>query len=96
MAGLILGVLTAIAAAMTLLSTLPIAHGLVRVCDFPRLQIAAIAIVLLLLTLALLPLGPGAVLLLAVQASVLAVQAVICLRFTPLWRVQSLSLRRRF
>ncbi len=90
MVGLILAALTAIAAIMTLLPVLPIAHGFVRVCDFPRLQIGAVAIVLFVLTLALLAVTPGTLLLLLVQASIAAAQAAICLRFTPAWRAQSL------
>ena len=93
MAGPVLAILTAIVAAMTATPAIPIAHGLVRVCDFPRLQIAGIAVLLIVSTLAFLPIGPGALLLLAVQISTAAAQAAICLRFTPLWRVQSLPFK---
>jgi endonuclease/exonuclease/phosphatase (EEP) superfamily protein YafD len=86
---------TALASAMTLLPVLPVAHGLVRVCDFPRLQIAAVAVLLATATLAFLPFGWGAIILLAVQIAIAATQAVICLRFTPLWRVQSLPVEGR-
>ncbi len=90
MAALSIGALTAILAAMTLLPALPVAHGLVRVCDFPRVQIACIALALIAVTIAFLPMSAGVLLLLAVQASTVAAQTAICLRFTPLWRVQSL------
>ncbi|HET7715303.1 MAG TPA: endonuclease/exonuclease/phosphatase family protein [Bauldia sp.] len=90
MAGpLLLGV-TALMAAMTFLPLVPIAHGFIRVCDFPRLQILGIAVVLSALTIVLLPTSWGTLLLLGTQGSVIAVQLAICLRFTPLWRVQSL------
>jgi endonuclease/exonuclease/phosphatase (EEP) superfamily protein YafD len=85
----LLTALTGIIVIMTLVPLLPIPHGIVRVCDFPRLQIAAVAIGLAPLTFFTLGFQDGALLLMAAQFCVLVVQTAICLRFTPLWRVQS-------
>jgi endonuclease/exonuclease/phosphatase (EEP) superfamily protein YafD len=89
----VLGALTALVAAVTLLPFVPIPHGAVRVCDFPRQQAALLAAVLLVVTVAAvgatgLGLALGAVLLVT-----LAVQLVYILRFTPVWRVQSVVAR---
>jgi endonuclease/exonuclease/phosphatase (EEP) superfamily protein YafD len=80
---------TWVLATATLLPTLPFASGFVRVCDFPRLQIGAAALLLLALTVSLVPVSPAFWGLTAVQAAILAAQAAICLRFTPLHRTQS-------
>ena len=93
MAATVLTILTVMVAAVTVIPVIPIAHGFIRVCDFPRLQIAGIAFLLVITTLALLPIGPSVLLLLAVQISTVAAQAAICLRFTPLWRIQSLPFK---
>lgn len=73
---------------MTLLPFLRMAHGAVRSCDFPRLQILALALCLAPLLPLLLerPWGPG---LAAAMLAVAATQAAHVLRFTPLWRTQS-------
>jgi endonuclease/exonuclease/phosphatase (EEP) superfamily protein YafD len=81
---------TTLLAAMTVAPLVPIAHGIVRVCDFPRLQIIGAVTVLFGLTFALLPTSGLSVTLLAVQGLIAGVQSAICLRFTPLWRVQSI------
>ena len=81
---------TAIVALTTLVALLPMPHGVVRFCDFPRLQIAVVALGLAILTALVLDFGLVPMLLLAVQLSVAAAQSAICLRFTPMWRVQSL------
>ena len=83
-------VFTALLAVVTLVPFLPIAHGSVRICDFPRLQIVGLAVALIVLTAGFGPEGAIGAGLLAVQIAVVAVQGAICLRFTPLWRVQSL------
>jgi endonuclease/exonuclease/phosphatase (EEP) superfamily protein YafD len=87
---LLIGGLTALLAVATLIPLLPVAHGFVRVCDFPRLQIAAFALVLAAFTLWDVP-PPSAWVLLAVQAAVAMAQVLQCIRFTPLWRIQSLA-----
>lgn len=75
----------------TLLPFLAVAHGIVRVCDFPRVQIAALAALVAGLALWLVePRWWAAALALALLA-VVAVQASYIIRFTPLWRVQSLA-----
>jgi endonuclease/exonuclease/phosphatase (EEP) superfamily protein YafD len=85
----LLSALTGILAIMTLVPLLPIPHGFVRVCDFPRFQIAVVALGLAPLTFFTLGFQDGALLLMAAQFCVVIVQTVICLRFSPLWRVQS-------
>lgn len=86
-------IVTMVLAAATLLPTLPFASGFVRVCDFPRLQIGAGALLLLVLTVLIAPVSAVYLGLLAVQAGIVAVQAAICVRFTPLRRKQSLACR---
>jgi hypothetical protein len=66
--------LTAVTAIMTLVPLLPVPHGFVRICDFPRLQIAVVAIGLAVLTLLTLGFEEGALLLLGVQFCVAAAQ----------------------
>jgi endonuclease/exonuclease/phosphatase (EEP) superfamily protein YafD len=90
MTAAVVAVLTGIAAAMTLLPFIPLAHGLIRVCDFPRIQIATLALLLSVVSFALLPAGVFTWALIAVQLSTAAVQGTICARFTSVWRVQSL------
>jgi endonuclease/exonuclease/phosphatase (EEP) superfamily protein YafD len=80
---------TLVLATATLLPTLPFASGFIRVCDFPRLQIGAAALLLLAMTAVLVPVPPVFWGLAAVQAAIVAVQAATCLRFTPLHRKQS-------
>ena len=84
---------TLVLATATLLPTLPFASGFVRVCDFPRLQIGAAALLLLALTAFLVPVSPVFWGLAAIQTTILAVQAAVCLRFTPLHRKQSKAYR---
>jgi endonuclease/exonuclease/phosphatase (EEP) superfamily protein YafD len=81
----------AVLAIATLLPFLRVAHGIVRVCDFPRLQIAALALVLAGLALWIVEPGWLAWMLALLLAAVVAVQAVFILPFTPLWQVQSLK-----
>lgn len=80
---------TVLVVAFTVVPLIPIAHGFVRVCEFPRLQIVVLTLVLAVLTLLFVPMPDGG-LLLAFQAAVVVTQGRICLRYTPLWRVQSL------
>lgn len=77
----ILAVLLAIA---TLLPFLPVAHGVVRIGDFPRQQFLALAIALVIL--APLTLESGAAGLVLVGFVVAAIQAWHIVEFTPLWK----------
>lgn len=79
---------TAILAVGTVVPFLPQASGLVRVCDFPRVQITALAAGLAVLT-ALFVTDTGKYVLLVVQIAIVAVQSAIWLRYTPLWPVQT-------
>lgn len=87
----IIAALTTLVAVTTILPALPIAHGFVRVCDFPRLQIALLAALLLPVTLVFGPGGWAQWLMLGVQLAVVVRQGLICLRYTPLWRNQSIA-----
>ena len=81
-------VLTALLVVATALPFLPLAHGVVRVGDFPRQQFLALALLLLCLSL---PFAEGTwwrIVQLAL-AAVALVQAIHVVRFTPLWRRQS-------
>lgn len=87
----IVALATLILVAATVLPTLPFAWGFIRICDFPRLQIGALAFLLLLVTVMALPNTALSFGLAGLQAGVVAVQSVICLRFTPLHGKQSQS-----
>lgn len=80
----IVAIATLILALATVLPTLPFAWGFIRICDFPRLQIGMLALLLLPLTLVAVPDAAISYGLAAVQAGIAGVQFAICLRFTPL------------
>lgn len=84
----IAAILTGLLVLATVLPHIPIAHGVVRVADFPRQQIVFITLVLLAATLLLEP-GWQRYLLQAVLALIVAVQTALILPFTPLWRKQT-------
>src|SRR5687768_11667172 len=88
---IVLGALTALVAVVTLMPFVPVPHGAVRVCDFPRQQTALLAAVLLVVTVAAVGATPFGLAVRAVLLLVLAVQLVYILRFTPVWRVQSVA-----
>lgn len=91
MALVLINLAAAVLVAATILPFVPVAHGLVRVCDFPRVQIAVLAVLVAALALWLVePLWWAVTLALALLAAI-AVQATRIVRFTPLWRVQSLK-----
>lgn len=81
--------LAALLVLMTLLPFLRVAHGAVRSCDFPRLQICGIALALAPILYAFLPIPWGAALG-VLMLLVAAIQTGHVIRFTPLWRRQSL------
>lgn len=72
--------------AITLLAKLPLHHWWIRAGEFPRLQLASLAI----LVLALLPFTDGPLVLptLVCGGAVLGIQLYYILPWTPLWRVQ--------
>lgn len=85
--------LTVFLSISTLLPFLPVAHGIVRVGDFPRQQILAIALALLVATVVV---GDGATAWRIVQLALLVVaciQVFFILPFTPLWRKQTVDHR---
>ncbi len=90
-AGLICLILTAIIALATGVARLPLAHGFARYFDFPRVQLLALALLAavgLVTTDLPAPWRWGAGILLALAV---ADQLAHVLRFTPLWRKQSLA-----
>lgn len=86
---LLIAVVTALLVAATILPWVPWPHGLIRTCDFPRLQIACLAAALMPVTLLLGSAGAAGATLLLMQGAVIVVQAAHCLPFTPLRPVQS-------
>lgn len=90
---IVLGFLAALLLAATLLSFAPIPHGAVRGLSFPRLQMLAIALAAMPLTVWLAEPPTARWLILAAEAAAAAVQAASILPFTPLWKKQSKSFR---
>ncbi|WP_165814609.1 endonuclease/exonuclease/phosphatase family protein [Labrenzia sp. 011] len=81
--------LSAICLAASLVPLLPVAHGLVRSFDFARLQVIAIA-VLILAAAAVSPLSHIEMAIIAVMTlTALAIQLVQVVPFTPLWFTQT-------
>lgn len=80
--------LTILLAAATALPFLPFAHGIVRIGDFPRQQILAIAVLLLALTF-LATSDATWRLMQVVLAAISMVQLYHIIPFTPVWRKQS-------
>jgi endonuclease/exonuclease/phosphatase (EEP) superfamily protein YafD len=72
---------TTLLAAATLLPWLPWSHGLVRACDYPRLQIATLAAVLIPIEITW---GTGVGAALVLQLGVIVIQMSYCWRFTRL------------
>lgn len=72
--------------AATLIARSPLTWWWIRACEFPRLQIAALAVLTALLALAAEP--PWSWLALAASLATLGLQAARILPWTPLWPVQ--------
>ncbi|BDA86648.1 endonuclease [Aureimonas sp. SA4125] len=86
---ILLCTLTGLVLAATLLSFVRVAHGFFRSFSFPRLQIFAVAVVLLpLIILFVRPMGLMEVTA-AADLATIVIQALSILPFTPLWRRQS-------
>ncbi len=83
--------LTAFFAVSTVLPFLPVAHGIVRIGDFPRQQVLAISLAVLALILVLSPTGPTWDVIAVVLAAVALVQAWHVVPFTPLVRRQTVD-----
>ena len=81
---------TVLLIASTILPWLPWPHGLIRACEFPRVQIASCAAVLVPMNF-LWDFGVGSIAALIAQLSIICVQASYCWRFTPLHRVETLA-----
>jgi len=89
--GIVLAALAALLAVATVLSFVSVAHGMVRVFSFPRLQILAVTLILLAVTLFLAEggwLAMGTALCLVVVA---IAQAVPIVQFTRLRKTQSMD-----
>lgn len=70
----------------TALPFLPLAHGIVRVGDFPRQQILSIAAIVLVAALLVADAEPAWIAIIALLAAIIVVQGWFVLQFTPLWR----------
>lgn len=80
---------TALLVIATALPFVPVSHGLIRIGDFPRQQIAVLAIVLLAVSLTVQDGRTPWYFVIALLGAVAAVQAWFVLPFTPLWRKQT-------
>ncbi|MBO6727208.1 MAG: endonuclease/exonuclease/phosphatase family protein [Rhizobiaceae bacterium] len=85
---LALEILTGLLAVATVLPHVPLAHGIVRIGDFPRQQIAALALILLAASFLTAPDWERAIVQ-AALAAILVVQTAFILPFTPIWRRQT-------
>jgi endonuclease/exonuclease/phosphatase (EEP) superfamily protein YafD len=81
---------TTLLAAATILPWLPWSHGLIRSCDFPRVQIASLAAFLIPLNFLLDASGGLSSGLFIAQLGIIFIQAFYCWRFTRLHRVEAL------
>lgn len=81
---------TLIIASLLLLSSalpfVPLAHGNVRVLDFPRLQIFSIALASLIVSVAFLPFNGATWLVVGMLAATVLIQSAYIARFLPFWR----------
>ncbi|EFL88630.1 endonuclease/exonuclease/phosphatase family protein [Ahrensia sp. R2A130] len=85
-----IGTLTVLCLITTLLPFVPMAHGVFRVFEFPRTQIAVIAFGCLVLALLVLPVQDLLVqLIIGALVAVIAIQLVYIARFSPFWRRRS-------
>ncbi|MEX1035910.1 MAG: endonuclease/exonuclease/phosphatase family protein [Sneathiella sp.] len=89
MAHSILGILAALCLLASLMPIIPIAHGVFRIFEFCRLQVATISAVTLILTLVILPISGYSAALIGMALVSVAIQLFYIARFTPLWRKQS-------
>ena len=83
-------VATAFLTVATILPWLPRSHGLIRACDFPRVQIASLAAILVPMNF-LWDLDAGAIAAVVAQLSIIFIQGFYCWRFTRLHRVEALD-----
>ena len=85
----ILGSLSTLCFVASLMPFVPIAHGIFRIFDFCRLQIAAIAALPLILTPVFLPVNIYSSAFIGMSVVSIIIQLCYIIRFTPLWRKQS-------
>ena len=86
---LIISFLTGILVTLTIIPFLRIPLGLVRICGFPRLQVATVSAALVPITVWAVDIATWFALLVFTQLVVAGVQAVYVVKFTPLWACQS-------
>lgn len=89
---MIIGTITMLLALATVLPLVSWPSGIVRVCEFPRVQIASAAFLVIVAAWGLDGIGEHA-LATAVLLAVIAAQAVACRMYTPVYPVQSVQLR---
>ncbi|WP_169544599.1 endonuclease/exonuclease/phosphatase family protein [Sneathiella aquimaris] len=85
----IFGAIASFCLLASLLPLLPISHGVVRIFDFGRLQIATIAILTAIILSLSQPDNSLDLVFLAMLLSAFVIQAIFIIRFTPLWFKQS-------
>lgn len=84
----VLEILTGLLALAMVLPHVPVAHGIVRIADFPRQQIVAVAAALLIGSV-FVEAGLARTIVQLVLGAVMLVQIGFILPFTPLWQRQS-------
>ncbi|KGF67930.1 hypothetical protein LL06_19585 [Hoeflea sp. BAL378] len=86
---ILLLVLAAICLIASLIPLLPFAHGMVRSFDFGRLQVIAVAAVVIVATLTFSVAAPTYLVTIGMAAAAIVIQLLHVLRFTPLWPRQT-------
>ena len=89
----ILLLLAALCLIASLVPFLPFARGMVRAFDFGRLQVIGLASVVIAATMLFEVDAPTYLIAIGLAAAAIAIQLVFVLRFTPLWRRQTVQFR---
>ena len=85
----VLIVLAAICLIASLIPLLPFAHGMVRMFDFGRLQVIALAALVVAATMVFTFTAPAYLITIGMAAAAILIQLLHVLRFTPLWQRQT-------
>ena len=86
---IVLAVLAAICLIASLIPLLPFAHGMVRSFDFGRLQVIALAALIVGATMLFTVTAPAYLITIGMAALAILIQLLHVLRFTPLWQRQT-------
>ena len=85
----VLTVLAAFCLIASLIPLLPFAHGMVRSFDFGRLQVIALAALVVAATMVFTPTAPADLITIGMATAAIMIQLLHVLRFTPLWPRQT-------